>query len=212
MIHHGLGAVLAVILTAATAFAQVRYVKWDATGANNGTSWSNAYATLVDALAASSSGDEIWVSQGYYAPTDAWSSFNLKPGVSIYGGFGGTETQRSQRLPASRPTILTGALDDGNCYHVLYATGNMQWATIDGVTITGGVADGIEIDSAGGGFVGEYVRNLNVINCTFVGNKAGKAGGAVFLFDESNGVYFENCAFSQNAVGSLDKADRKSVV
>ncbi len=77
--------------------AAIRYVKWNAGGANNGTSWTNAYTSLQSALAAASSGAEIWVAAGTYGPTagtDRTVSFTLKIGVEIYGGFAGTETLR----------------------------------------------------------------------------------------------------------------------
>ena len=45
------------------------YVKWNATGANNGSSWIDAYTDLQDALSTASYGDEIWVATGTYYPT-----------------------------------------------------------------------------------------------------------------------------------------------
>ena len=41
--------------------AQTIYVKSNATGANNGTSWSNAYNSLGLALMNATSGAQIWV-------------------------------------------------------------------------------------------------------------------------------------------------------
>ncbi|HEX5840091.1 MAG TPA: hypothetical protein VFY26_19800, partial [Anaerolineales bacterium] len=78
----------------------IRYVKWDAAGANDGTSWTNGFTDLQLALAAASSGDEIWVATGVYKPTsgtDRSVSFVLKNGVAVYGGFAGTEILRDQR-------------------------------------------------------------------------------------------------------------------
>ena len=64
-------AVAAVV--AGHAHAAVRYVNVALTaGADNGTSWDNAYRTadgVSRALAASVSGDEVWVAAGTYKPT-----------------------------------------------------------------------------------------------------------------------------------------------
>ena len=73
------------------AFAQI-YVKADAVGLDDGTSWTNAYTDLQGAIAAALNGDEIWVAAGTYKPTsgtDRSFSFWLKTGVGIYGGFAG---------------------------------------------------------------------------------------------------------------------------
>ncbi|MBL7774959.1 MAG: hypothetical protein JNK89_03105, partial [Saprospiraceae bacterium] len=39
---------------------QTIFVKHDAAGANNGTSWANAYTTLYAALNAANPGDQLW--------------------------------------------------------------------------------------------------------------------------------------------------------
>ncbi|UCG51826.1 MAG: hypothetical protein JSW58_16935 [Candidatus Latescibacterota bacterium] len=57
-----LAAVLVVFLSCAA--EAVIYVKADATGANDGTSWTDAYTHLQVALSSSSSGDTIWVAAG----------------------------------------------------------------------------------------------------------------------------------------------------
>jgi hypothetical protein len=44
------------------------YVEANATGANNGSSWADAFNDLQDALAKAQSGDEIRVAQGAYTP------------------------------------------------------------------------------------------------------------------------------------------------
>ena len=97
------------------------------TGANDGTTWANAYRSLAIAVDAtrtttnngSANSVEIWVTAGVYrptvdatgnaAPTDARTkTFALRSGVAMYGGFAGGETTRAQRSPSLNTTILTG--------------------------------------------------------------------------------------------------------
>ena len=78
--------------------ANICYVKSDASGKNDGSSWENAFTDLQSALG-SSDCPEIWVATGTYKPTsgtDRTASFVLKNGVAIYGGFAGTETDMSR--------------------------------------------------------------------------------------------------------------------
>ena len=61
----------------------------DATGANNGTSWTDAYTNLQAALTAAIAGNQIWVAAGAYRPAVPGglrtASFQLKNGVALYG-------------------------------------------------------------------------------------------------------------------------------
>lgn len=66
------------------------YVKYDAPGKNNGTSWEDAYQDLQTALGIVKERDQIWIARGIYKPTnglDRNKSFSLKSNVAIYGGF-----------------------------------------------------------------------------------------------------------------------------
>ena len=97
--------------------AQTIYVSSSASGLNNGSSWTNAYNSLQTALSNASPGHQLWVVAGTYKPTpvnNPDSSFNLKNGVKIYGGFNGTETGLNQRNWKTNITILSGDIDNND--------------------------------------------------------------------------------------------------
>lgn len=167
--------------------ASVRYVDASADGNGDGTSWSDAFPTLTEALAAAEGGDEIWVANGTYTPTstsDRTISFVIPSDISIYGGFAGDETSRDQRDsdPATNGTVLSGDIgvaDDNsdNSYHVVTATNTAVTTVLDGFTITGGNADATAPVRFGGGLL---LQNSQMIlaNLRFTANTAG-AGGAM---------------------------------
>ncbi|MBI1293414.1 PKD domain-containing protein [bacterium] len=227
--------VLALILTLGGAFnsalaqGTIIYVDADATGANNGTSWANAYTSLQDALADASSGDQIWVAEGVYYPdqgdgqTDNArnSTFQLKNGVALYGGFAGTESSLDQRNWEANVTVLSGDLDGndtvdatgvvidtanltgGNAYHVVTGSGTDDTARLDGFTVTAGLANGAFVSPCGpqcGG--GMYIvnGNLTIANVSFWGSSANSFGGGMYNFDSSPTL--TNVSFSANSASN----------
>lgn len=188
------------------------YVNPNATGANDGSSSANAYTDLQEALAAAEVGDEIWLVAGTYKPTsgdDRSAAFQLKSGVSLYGGFNGTETSREQRDWVANPTILSGDLlgndNDNlsaneptradNSYHVVYAIGVSGNAILDGLIITGGNANGSDTNRYGGGMYAQK-SILTIINTTFTGNTANYGGG---MYNKINNPMLLNATFSHNS-------------
>lgn len=141
--------------------ATVHYVKGDASGQEDGTSWTDAYTTVQEALVAASSGDTIAIASGTYIPgASRTSTFRLKNQVKVFGGFAGTETINASSIAGrdfdANETILSGDLSGNdvfsdsttmtdNVYHVVsinaysksYASGTM----LDGVTVSGGRAN-----------------------------------------------------------------------
>ena len=186
-----------------TATPQVYYVKWNAAGANNGTSWTNAYTDLQSALTVASSGDEIWVAAGIYKPTtgtDRTLSFNLRDNVSVYGGFAGTETLRTQRNPTTNVTILSGDIGaagnkDDNSYHVVYSFGVGNTTAFDGFTITAGNANGSSQYYFGGGMY-NWASNQSLTNLIFE-NNSGIGGGGMFILESSPSL--TNVTFRDNS-------------
>jgi trimeric autotransporter adhesin len=217
--------VLAGFLLAEPAWSAVRHVNASAGGANNGTSWTDAFQNLQSALAAANPGDEIWVAAGVYRPGppgDAVSSFVMRPGVGIYGGFVGTETQRAQRDWLAHPTTLSGdignddtvdnspfappwpnnvSLNTSNSGHVVEAHGVAASAVLDGFHVVKG-AYGPAGTPAGDALLyasGVYCvgGSPTIRNCKFADNFAAFGhGGAVFLWDSNASI--TQCSFYHN--------------
>lgn len=125
------------------------FVDQEATGANDGSSWANAYTDLRAAMALAPAGSELWVADGvYHAGADPVLSFEMRSGIAVYGGFMGTETLRSQRDFVAHATILSGDLNSDdqpgwvnmteNTDQVIRAVGVDASAILDGFRIEGG--------------------------------------------------------------------------
>ena len=188
---------------------QTTFVDDSATGANDGSSWADAYTDLQVALANTSAG-EVWVAAGDYYPGPAGATaatFQLLDGVSIFGGFSGTETQWTQRDVQANVTTLSGDIDQndtygasanwwqfqwtgslGNSWHVVTGSGNDATAILDGFRIASGRGD----DPARRGGAGLLVTNGSptVRNCTFQYNAVGYGSSAWLHGCNST---FENC-------------------
>ena len=83
----------------------IYYVKAGATG--DGSSWSNASGNIQEMIDKASPGDEVWIAGGTYYPPKSEKgrerpSFKLKVGVSMFGGFSGTEQNIEERSKEDR--------------------------------------------------------------------------------------------------------------
>jgi hypothetical protein len=176
------------------------YVHVDATGNNNGSSWTDAFTDLQDGIDLAVSGIEVWVAEGTYTPGVSRSdSFIPKNGVRVFGGFAGGETIRQQRDWFIHPTVLSGeigaAAATDNCYHVVRAEASNPTAMLNGVTITRGYANGGAIDNEGGG-VRARGGGVTLANVTLVDNFATTGGGVMVNLGGTVRAY--NCRFVNN--------------
>ncbi|MDJ0502017.1 MAG: cadherin domain-containing protein, partial [Nostocales cyanobacterium LE14-WE4] len=191
-----------------SALSRVVYVRAGAGGSNNGTSWTNAYTSVQDALAAAQSGDKIWVAGGTYKPTtgtDRTATFTLKNNVEIYGGFAGTETSFSQRNVSTNVTTLSGDIGTvnntaDNVYHVVTSNSPANTAVLDGFTISGGNANGSTNQNIGGGI---YIIGSNPIlrNLIVENNNATSSGGGLYNTSSAN-YLLTNSTFRNNTSAS----------
>ncbi len=189
------------------------YVQWNLlTGNNDGSSWANAYRggyiALQYALQNDSTCTQIWVAEGYYYPTDGsdrTTTFELKNGVAIYGGFAGTETSLSQRDPLTHQTYLMGNINDlsiqtDNVFHVVTASNTDSTAVLDGFTITAGYADGPPGDPSNSGG-GMYIKSGSptLSNLKIEYNTALQSGGGIHMQSSSDPT-MTNITFEGNTV------------
>ena len=213
----------------------------------DGASWASAYVSLQAALdraaVLNADGDaendvaQIWIAEGTYIPTalsDAdgngsidtdprSATFSLLDGVSLYGGFVGTESTLDEREPAvngvfpherssrailaktTRPTspqrdLVTDATRQENAYTVVYARDLTQPTTLDGLTITGGNANASSHSYEspirwGGGIYNRSSGTLTVANTTISANSAWSGGG---ICNHSGTMIVTNSTISGN--------------
>ncbi len=201
---------------------QTIFVKHDAAGANNGTSWANAYTTLYAALNAANPGDQLWVAAGTYKPDPATanSSFLMEAGIALYGGFAGTETQLSARNPAVNVTILNGDMAGNdivgnfgtnradNSNHVVEIVPSAEptdRAILDGFTVSGGNTQvGTAAPPAtryGGGVL--TTAKLTARNCIFTDNNGEFGGGLAAVDAAASGLLVDNCIFEKSTTSAL---------
>lgn len=137
------------------------------------------YSTITSALATAKAGDEIWVSAGTYREAE----LIIPPGVSVYGGFTGSESKLTERNYTANATIL-----DGSGIHRVATVSGL----LDGFTLrngrTGDNGGGVLIKSGG-----------TVSHCIAFANEAGYDGGAVFA---EEGSTVKNTLLTGNRAGN----------
>ncbi|GJM23168.1 MAG: hypothetical protein DHS20C15_30830 [Planctomycetota bacterium] len=192
-----------------------------ALGANDGSSWSDAFQGadgLQAALGVAMSGDEIFVADGRYLASSTGNrghAFALANGVTIYGSFAGGEASPEERPPfGTADSVLDGDLagNDGsalfgdNSFHLITTVGTNSSAVIDGFVVRAGNADtsGSNRDRGAGilclGNVSPTVRN-----CRFLANRC-SFGGAAGYVNNGGAPTFTDCSFEDGNGGAFGGA------
>ncbi|MEL6902764.1 MAG: DUF4114 domain-containing protein [Cyanobacteria bacterium J06606_4] len=160
----------------------VIFVNQAATGLQDGSSWQSAFTSLQSAIALAENGDEIWVAQGTYVPGQSRNdTFAIADDIEIYGGFSGSETQKSQRDWESNLTILSGEIGTANnitdnIHHVVTAQAE-GGALLDGVIVEAGNTAGDTNNDDGGGIYNR--EKLTLENVIVRNNAADDDGGGI---------------------------------
>ena len=137
------------------------------------------FDSIQDGIDAVASPGTIHVADGTY-----YENIELVGGVQVLGAGASVTTIDGSTARAGLPA-----------YHVVVGAGN---ATLDGLTITGGNADGAGNDSIGGGMF-NYHTSPTVTNCTFYNNSAWDGGGG--MYNENSSTTVTNCTFLSNSTG-----------
>lgn len=214
-----LGIFISVLFLFSTTYAQnkIVFVISGPAPSGNGLSWGSPDTSLLQALEDPNlqAGDQIWVASGTYYPGTIGraSSFQMRDGVAVYGGFLPGQNSPSERFDygpgGTNETILSG--DGGisgdstdNFYHVVTFDNGADSSTIlNGFTITKGNADDINsANTYGGGIYNEGSPQIE--NCAIIDNNAMDDGGGVANFSSNaspSAKYpvFKDCIISGNS-------------
>lgn len=194
------------------------YVRKTAPPGGNGSSWGTALREVQDginlAVRARGAVSEVWVAAATYKPdagtNDRERHFRPVEGVTIYGGFAGTESLLSQRNIAANPTFLSGDIGvpldpSDNCYHVVRMEDVGPTAVMDGFIIREGSANGgFYPFNHGAGLLGVCTGGV-FRNCRFQDNVSAYVGGGGHI--NSSNPQFVDCVFEFNNAqygGALD--------
>jgi hypothetical protein len=214
--------IAALTLLAGPASAAIYHVDGEnGTDPNDGLTWDTAKATIQAAVDAAGTDDEIWVKMGTYAIS---SQIQVDEAIGIYGGFAGSEIERSQRDWANNITTIDGQgttpifnisdepIIDGfsliNGYNnvgfggaAIYIGGasGQKIARVSNCIISNNTADPDQTGPEGyrgGGAIRIGIGDPLFMNCLIINNSTNAYGGGINIF--SGSPQFINCTISKN--------------
>ncbi|MES2627885.1 MAG: choice-of-anchor Q domain-containing protein, partial [Bacteroidota bacterium] len=204
----------------------VIYVDSAAAGTNTGTSWTNAYTYLSDAIYYANNVNEVTeirVAKGTYYSTGAQSDTNrlttfwiARGGFKVLGWYptGGIGARDSSANPVYLDGNINNPADStDNSTHIMLITDKpsaTDSVIIEGFTFRNGLANvnssgvynGFSMNHQIGGALHVIDSKTRITSCTFINNSASSGGGA--LYNNSAGyLRLEKCMFTANrSVGS----------
>jgi hypothetical protein len=198
------------LLVAVPCWGATWYVDVEASGAADGTSWTDAFQTIQEAVDAAVGGDEIWVREGEYAPIQ----FTETKSLALYAGFPQRITNPNPDMENRNPSLYETTIDGE---HVVDSSVQMRVpmgstppeysVSLDGFTITGGgliddsgATDQPDVVKPGGGIciLGIPEMTVSISNCQITSNVA----------DTGGGIYAQDCHLQVvNSVISNNTAD-----
>lgn len=170
-------------------FTRTFYVNSNiASGANNGSSWINAFINLQRAVDSSSVGDTIKLAGGTYRPpgTTSSASFTFKGGIVLLGGYSPATGDSTDALRnwVNYPVILNAVLPNNVVAGTLIkAIGFTSSCVMDGFIVRGSQYEGLLIQNS---------NSLIILNSIFENN------AAETISNENSTVSFTNCVFRNN--------------
>lgn len=198
----------------------VYYVDANATGANDGSSWTDAFTNVTDALALTNLNDAVWVAKGTYTLADKNTPIAVSTNeVDIIGGFAGTETTLADRdltaIHTTNATIFTGDIngDDIDGDFSLNKTDNAERLfelRTSNVTFDGIIFENIYDTSQSGGVEENGVifipnslnaNNLKIKNSVFRSNYSN--GYLLKIRKFNQGLLIENTKFINNTIVNM---------
>ncbi len=200
-----------------------------AASGGDGTTWNTAFDDLQFALThadtlnndvdSSNDIDQIWIAEGIYRPTrttDASvarsATFTLVHGVTLYGGFAGTEMTLDERDPVRHWTTLSGDLGvqgdaTDNAYHVVTVDAGIT-AGLDTLSIVNGSSIGRPESGARHGAGIWTAGHLTLESVLVANNETGFGiGGGVYntgTLQVANSSFVENSADQGGAIAGGD--------
>jgi hypothetical protein len=200
----------ALLFTTLSINAATFYVSASATGANNGTSWENAYTNIQNALTLSAAGSVLSVTNGTYYGTisSANKAITIQsvngPLHTIINGNGTATTLTLGTTSANKSTVITGFTIVGSITTAIkYGTLNRCIVkdnyTSSYLILNTTLNDCLIIDNS----CGSYVCNTTILyNCTVTRN-ASRLNSSTATGGTYNGTIYNSIVFGNTAIYSV---------